>query len=172
MSFLSILLNSRMQLYSVVASLITAFVITIADVIVVSKIIKTAEAWNLVSYWHFAMLVLAVSIAISLIMTSGNLLPGTILILYFLFQIEDIVYMNIATWIGWQDSSWTALTYQWTWLDYYTISYYVSLLLGFQSTTTLSVLITSAIGTILILYLIIWQTITLKLCLTTICKMG
>lgn len=157
------------QIYVAIASLIVILAITIADVFVVGGIFYETQRWELISWWHRSMWMMAVMMTTALVIVSQNLLPIAIIFIPLTFQIEDLLYMYIGSTLNLHDWSWTNLSYEWPWLDG-SVSHYIAKLLGYTHATTQTIIISSSIGTTLMTIIVLIQIYTLKLCIGKICK--
>lgn len=166
---IDLILRRRTQIYTATASLLIIIGITIADVLVVAGIFYQTGEWELIGWWHKSMWILASITSVALTLATQNLLPILIIFIPLTFQIEDILYMYIASTLNLQSWEWINPSYQWTWLEG-SISYHIARMLGLETATTQTVLITSLIGTAIILTAIMIQITTLKLCIGKLCR--
>ena len=124
-------------------------VITLLDAIIVAKIFYPTNIWDRLIYWHVSLIILSATIGVLLSILFKSIMPLVIIIVYFIFQTEDLIFMIITTTLGWEPKPWMNPTYEWFWLDG-TISNIISNLLGFERTVTIGVIVSAIIGGIII----------------------
>lgn len=125
--------------------LLSLFILTLSDVLVVAGIFYVSGSWDLVYIWHITLFMYAVFLGYILSYYNRNIIPAITIFNFFFFQVEDILYMIFSTLLGWEPKPWLDPLFRWTWLDH-TMSGYISRLIGFEGATTLGVILTSIMG--------------------------
>ena len=125
--------------------LITILIYTFIDVVMVTQVYYPLNIWDYVWIWHTVMWIIwgLLVLLLGKVYSYRFIIP--FMLIFMFFQIEDTLYMTISTLLGWEYNQWLNLDYRWTWLDN-TLSGYIGKVIGYEGATTLSVLITTLLG--------------------------